>query len=383
MRRPTLKSVAEHAGVSVSTASLVFSGKGPVAQATRSRVLLAATDLGYHGPDPLASSLRRGRAGVVAVIVEGRLLHAFHDPYAVSMLDGLATVLDDIPTGMLLISQCLGHGDQAVERLAGTAIDACVFLGCGTVDNPLTEHLRIRAIPMVALGPPYGRDIVRIDIDNRAAMGELAAYLHGLGHRRVAHVTLPLPRRTTAAATLTMQTLADLVDNPYPDNSGRIEGVADVFGAQTPAVAAPSADVEGGMAAAAVLLDGPRDSAIEATGPHPSIREAPARRPRELRGHDEGRPTAILAQSDLLAVGVMRAAQERGLRVPEDLSVSGFDGIVLDWWDGTLTTVVQPGSGKGAAAGQAIRELLDGGSPASRVLPTQLRIGTSSGPARG
>ena len=72
--RATLRDVADRAGVSTSTASLVFSGKGPVAPETAERVRAAAVQLGYAGPNPLASSLRHGRAGVVGVIVEGRLL---------------------------------------------------------------------------------------------------------------------------------------------------------------------------------------------------------------------------------------------------------------------------------------------------------------------
>ncbi len=347
-RRPTLKSVAQHAGVSVSTASLVFSGKGPVSDATRRRVREAADELGYCGPDPLASSLRRGRAGIVAVIVEGRLLHAFHDPYAVNVLDGLAGVLDDIPTGMLLVSHPHEHPEQAIERIAGLAIDACVFLGCGATVNPLASHLRSRGIPLVALGSSIDSEVVRIEIDNRGAMRILAQHLRELGHRRVAHVTLPVPGRAS-----TMHTIADLADNPYLDNRERCRAVADVFGADVPAVVAPSADVEGGMIAAATLLD-------------------------EM----QPRPTAILAQSDLLAVGVIRAAQERGLQVPRDLSVTGFDGIALDWWDGVLTTIVQPSVRKGATAGRVVRELLDGGHPASQLLAASLRIGTSSGPAQ-
>ena len=93
------------------------------------------------------------------------------------------------------------------------------------------------------------------------------------------------------------------------------------------------------------------------------------------------RPTAIAAQSDLLAVGVVRAAENLGLRVPQAVSVTGFDGIPIDWWPGTLTTVVQPSTGKGEAAGRAVRALLDGGRPGDVTLPTRLRIGTTSGPA--
>ena len=405
-RRPTLKSVAALAGVSLSTASLVFSGKGPVAEATRERVLTAAQKLHYLGPDPLASSLRRGRAGVVAVIVEGRLLHAFHDPYAVSILDGLSAVLDDIPTGMLLLSQSPQEPEHAIERLAGTALDATVFLGCGARSNPLTEHLRSRGIPMVAFGAPLDPDIVQVDIDGRAATRELARHLAGLGHTRVAHVALPTdaratpdpdpqapdrvapghvtperptserptsdrptsdhiapdsiapdrvtPRRIAPGRIAPGQVVAlrDLDRVPFPDVAHRIEGVADIFGAATPVVIASSSDVEGGHDAGLALLAGP-----------PALR-----------------PTAILAQSDLLAVGVVRAAGELGLRVPGDLSVTGFDGVALDWWEGTMTTAVQPGVDKGAAAGRMVRELLDGRRPDDVLLDTHLRIGTTTGP---
>ena len=93
--------------MSISTASLVFSGKGPVASSTAERVQAAATQLAYAGPDPLASSLRQGRAGTVAVIVEERLRDAFRDPFALAVLDGLAQELDAMGTSMLLVAD---HG---------------------------------------------------------------------------------------------------------------------------------------------------------------------------------------------------------------------------------------------------------------------------------
>ena len=129
--RPTLRAVAQAAGVSTSTASLAYSGKGPVAPETVARVRAAAEQLGYAGPDPLASSLRHGRSGVVGVVVEGRLLHAFRDPFAVSVLDGLSQVLDEIPAGMLLIAQPAGTPERAITQLSATALDAVVFSLCG------------------------------------------------------------------------------------------------------------------------------------------------------------------------------------------------------------------------------------------------------------
>ena len=190
--RPTLRDVADRAGVSVSTASLVFSGKGPVAEATGARVRRAAADLGFTGPNPLASSLRQGRAGAVGVLVEGRLRMAFRDPFAVAVLDGLAEVLESIPTGMLLVGQPTGEVDSVVQQLSGLALDAVVFSLCGPGGHPAVDHLAARGIPMFSTGVPNDRRITQVRIDERGAAARIAAYVRDLGHRRVAHVAMPL-----------------------------------------------------------------------------------------------------------------------------------------------------------------------------------------------
>jgi DNA-binding LacI/PurR family transcriptional regulator len=156
-RRPTLRDVARRAGVSTSTASLVFSGKGPVAEATAQRVRDAASALSYAGPDPLASSLRQGRVGTVAVVVEGPLRYAFHDPFALAILDGLAEELDVAGRSMLLIAQPLDDPDRAVAQLATQAVDAAVFPLCGHRDNPVVDHLLARGVPLIGSGAPVPR----------------------------------------------------------------------------------------------------------------------------------------------------------------------------------------------------------------------------------
>ena len=153
-RRATLRDVADRAGVSTSTASLVFSGRGPVAVATADRVRAAARDLGYSGPDPLASSLRRGRVGTVAVVVEGPLGMAFRDPFALAVLDGLSAELDDLGRSMLLVAQSPTDPGRAVEQLARQPVEAAVFPLCGMSENPLVEHLAARGVPMVGSGAP-------------------------------------------------------------------------------------------------------------------------------------------------------------------------------------------------------------------------------------
>src|SRR5690606_15191475 len=108
--RPTLAQVAELAGVSRSTASIAFSGSGPVSDATREKVHAAARSLGYGGPDPMARSLRRGRSGIVGVVIEESLSDAFRDPVNAAMLDGLADETGEMGSGLLLLTDVVDEG---------------------------------------------------------------------------------------------------------------------------------------------------------------------------------------------------------------------------------------------------------------------------------
>ena len=349
--RATLREVADRARVSTSTASLVFSGKGPVAEETAERVRRAATDLGYTGPNPLASSLRHGRAGVVGVVVEGRLLHAFRDPFAVSVLDGLAQELDAIPAGMLLIAQPMDDPGRILPQLGGYALDAVVFSLCGPMHNPVVEHLAARGIPMVGNGSPDDPRVAQIRLDERGASASAARHLHDLGHRRAGHIAMQLQGDSSTASI----TRADVERAGYADARDRALGFMDVFGEDSPMVETAIPDVEQGRLAGRMLLDVPA----------------------------ERRPTAVVAQSDLLALGAIRAAEDLGLRVPDDVSVTGFDGVELPWFAGTLTTVLQHGEEKGRRLGVMVRALLAGETISDLQMPTELRLGTTTAPPSG
>ncbi|MFW5469787.1 LacI family DNA-binding transcriptional regulator [Knoellia sp. CPCC 206435] len=345
-RKVTLRDVASRAGVSISTASLVFSGRGPVAAATADRVRDAASDLGYAGPDPLASSLRQGRAGAVAVIVEERLRDAFRDPFALAVLDGLAQELDAMGTSMLLVAD---HGEASGNPVAGHAIDAAVFALCGRSASPLVDHLLARGVPIIGSGAPIHPAVSQVVVDEHGASAEATRHLLDLGHRRLAHVTMPL-----GSARPTSPVRPDELERAvYPDARERACGFVDTAPPGSLLVEAERPDVAQGEAAGRLLLDVPVAQ----------------------------RPTGIVAQSDLLAAGVVRAAESLGLRVPQDVSVTGFDAVDLPWLDRTLTTIVQPGEAKGRLLGELTRRRLAGEPPASEPFAVSLRVGdTTSGP---
>jgi DNA-binding LacI/PurR family transcriptional regulator len=347
--RPTLAAVAAHAGVSPSTASLAFSGSPRVAPATRERVLTSAAVLGYAGPDPLAASLRRGRSGVIGTFVGERLLYAFRDPVAVQLLDGITEVLGPHGVGLLLLAGDTGR--PSADQIARIPLDAAIFATCGLEDDPALDHLRNRGVPLVVVEGPVVDGVVLVDIDDRRGTRDLAQHLHDLGHRRVEVVAMPLRLDGTRGPI----DAARRGRAHYRDVRHRLQGVEDVFG-PVPAFETPSNAVDEGVAAGRALLD------------------VPAHR----------RPTAVIAQSDVLAAGVLQAAARLGLRVPEDVSVAGFDGADLHWLGATrLTTVVQPTDEKGRTAAQAAMDLVAGNRPPDVTLPVALRIGTTSGPPPG
>ncbi len=351
-KRTTLAQVAALAGVSVSTASLAFSGAGPVSEATRQRVLIAAERLHYAGPDPRGRSLRQGRSGIIGVVMEERVLAAFRDPIRIAMLDGIAQATTADGRGLLLLTDV----GESATTLETASMDGVVLLSCSTHVARSIDVLRRRGTPTVALGGPEFPGVLTITLDDERASTVIARHLADLGHRDVAIVALPLdgvvdqtsseshaqrgPLDAERERAATVQVTLD-----------RLRGVRSVFPDSQGVVSAGSF-VDEGMIAGHALLDDP-----------------------------DHRPTAIIAQSDLLAAGVIKAAGELGLEVPRDVSVVGYDGIALDRIiPHDLTTMSQPAAEQGRAAGQAVLDLLDGGHPDPVRFASTFHRGATTGP---
>jgi DNA-binding LacI/PurR family transcriptional regulator len=320
--RVTLVDVAAAAGVSLSTASLAFGEGKPIATATRDRVLAAAEELGYHGPDPRGRSLRSGRTSVIGVMIDDSVGRAFRDPVIIGILDGVSEAVAGTSISVLLIPD-----SAPVTQLRSTAVDAVVAAGCSGHLPVLREVMATREVPVVSAGNQVD-GLGCVGVENVAASYELARHLADLGHREVAVIVLPAGTVETARST----------------------GTAQVFPHARRAHAAGSTIDEGRRTAAELLAAEPR-------------------------------PTAIIAQSDLLAVGAIAAAAARGLRVPEDLSVVGFDGIRVDGFtERTLTTIAQPITEMGRLAARAALEAVDGAPVPCRELPVTLVLGDTTAP---
>ena len=340
----TLAAVARRAGVATSTASLVFSGRGPVAAETAERVLRAASELGYAGPDPRAAQLRTGRTGVVGVSYDGTLAGAFADPYQVALLGGFSSELDGTGYGLLLLPERPG---ERASTLAAHSMDAVLFALCGPARRGDLDALAARGLPLLGTGAPDDPRVVQLTIPDRAATAELVAHLRALGHTRIGHLMLPLGPDSPGGRV----GAPEASEAYHLDTRERALGFLDAGGSSDLIAAASALTVTDGASAAAALLDAPDP------------------------------PTALVCQSDLLALAAIRVAGERGLGVPDDLSVAGFDGIDTPWFAGLLTTADQRPAAKGRELGRLMRRLLAGEPVASRAFGVRLRPGTTTAAA--
>ena len=347
-RKPTLRHVAEAAGVSLGTASNAFNRPDLISEGLRDRVLQAAARLGYGGPDPAARRLRTGRTGALGLIFTDRLPYAFDDEAAVLFLRGVANALENSGAGLLLIptSPTREEGSRVVR---GAAVDGFIVFSTPTGD-PRLEAALARGLPTITVDEPLEVPTPFIGIDDRGGAEAAARHLVELGHERVAIVSFP-------EYALDDPTLP--FDVPGERRAGYQAGLGEAW---NPALilTAYSNRPDNGQRLLAEL--------------------------REM----EPRPTAVLAMSDALAAGIARAAVDAGVRVPGDLSVVGFDGIPLGaMTDPPLTTVVQPNEHKGELAAQALLDMLeperreDHTDARRTILPVELLVRGTTAPPGG
>ncbi len=182
-RRPTLQDVARRAGVSRSSASYVYTQPGRVSTELRARVLAAAAELRYAGPDPLAASLRRGRAGALGVLFTEALSFAFADPGAVLFLQGVATAGERADVALTLLPVPPSF-DPTLAAIRNSVVDGVIVYSLPD-EHPALQVIAERRLPTVLVDMPPAPGSATLVIDDEGGAHAVAAHVLARGRRHV------------------------------------------------------------------------------------------------------------------------------------------------------------------------------------------------------
>jgi len=340
----TLEDVARAAGVSRSTVSYVFNNPARVGREMRLRVEEAARRLGFAGPDPKGRLLRAGKVNAIGVIPPGAYsMASMFTGYFPRFMAGVAEVCDERGASLTLVS---GLDDDKTWGIRNALVDG--FIVSPPHDAELIEALALRKLPFVVIDIDGDAEVSSVNIDARSGCRAVARHLLDLGHRRFAILSF---LRDLGPALI------------HPPRRGRGPGVAGMpldqhkFLGYAEALAGAGIDID----AIAVVQAHPWDAAAAAM----LLDAAPD-------------ATAIIAMADLQAIEVIGEARRRGLSVPGELSVVGFNNIP-EAAPANLTTVDSGGAEKGR---RAARIVFAGGPVRHETLPTTLVVrGTTAPPA--
>ncbi|MFG2821562.1 LacI family DNA-binding transcriptional regulator [Kitasatospora sp. NPDC048365] len=333
-QRVTIGEIAAEAGVSSATVSKVLNGRSDVSAATRARVQELMDLHHYQRRRP------RRRGGVVDLV-----MNELDSLWSIEIIRGAQEALAEIGVGMVLSAV---HGTSAgtgewLEQIAGRRSDGAIL-----VVSDLTPRQRARLaalkVPFVLVDPIGTVDagVPTIGATNWAGAISAVEHLVALGHRRIAHLAGPRQLLCSRARADGYRAAMERADLPVHDGWLRFGEFND----------------RSGRAELAALLD-------------------------ETAARGDAPPTAVFAASDLQAFGAYTALRERGLRIPEDISIVGFDDVAVACWsDPPLTTVRQPLQEMAAMAARTLVRLIDGEQvDLPRVeLATRLLLRSSTAP---
>jgi DNA-binding LacI/PurR family transcriptional regulator len=330
MKRVTINDVAKRAEVSPTSVSFAFNKPEVLSERTVERILSAAQELGY-APSPVARAMSNRKLDVIGVLAPKLVSAIFGDPYYCEFLRGVGMACDKHNLDLLILSSMNGSIEDALSR---AIVDGFVINAFNDSQAEIA-FLRKRGVPHVIVDGS-SEHAPTINIADESGSHQAAAHLLAKGHTDI---------------------LTFAFDTDLKDDGDGFVGIS-----ETRLAGHRRAYAEAGVAwmpEAAVACDNSPDGGERAF----------------LAALDEGRrPTAALAFSDAIARGIVAGAQKRGLRVPDDLEVIGFDDLALaSVIRPTLSTVHQPILEKGARAVEAVIAAMKGNPAVEHVvLPTRL-----------
>lgn len=349
-RTAKLADVAKAAGVSQGTVSNVFNRPEIVREEVREHVREVANRLGYRGPDPKGRLLRAGKVNAIGVATTESLGYFFTDPFARELMTGITEAAQEHGAGVSLVSAA--SEEQLAWNVRNAVVDGLILF-CLDGDAYLVGLARERQLPFAALSLGFAdQTIPAVGIDNVAAGRTAAEHLCELGHRRFAILAMQLNEGASGR-----RSIEDVMATVYTATRDRVAGYMEALAAAgIDTATVPIFETQSDRATVYAALE-------------------------EIFAVPEP-PTAILAESDKIALIALEWLAFRGIDVPGEVSVIGFDGVPQSATSTPpLTTMAQAIAEIGRRAVKLIIE--HDGEPRREAVDVKLVVRGSTAPPRG
>lgn len=335
MAKVTISQIAKEAGVSKTAVSFAFNDPSQLAATTVRHIRETAERLGYT-PDPIARSMTTRRTNALGLLLPQDIATALANPFYTQFIRGIGRVCGQFGQTLMLVPPLWGSMMKAIPH---ATVDGFVVVGL-EVDRGEIQLMRQRDVPFVMVDSEAPADVRSVNVDDRSGARMAMQHVLAKGHREIAIVAIESGK-------------AGHVDEYTGTLAARLEGYR-------------TALAERGLA-----LDTPGVQLIEA----PTSWEGGQAVFQQL-WQCPARPTAIVAMSDIIAIGVLEAATEHGLKLPRDLAVVGFDDLPdARLTRPALTTVRQPVEQKGVLAAEVlVAALRKADEVHHHVLPCELIV---------
>jgi len=332
MSRVTIRDIAQATGYSKTTVSFAFNKPTRISKAARSKILSSAADLGYV-PDPVARSLSRRRLDTIGILLPHSIPFALQNPYMVRLIRGLGEVCDDHGLSLTMLPPSRGDIFRSVRS---AAVDGLVTIGLHPEDEIVTL-IQQRRMPFVTIDGSAGDDVPSIMVDDRGGARLVMEHVLAAGHRDIAIIMLE-------------ETRGEDLEEYSGIGRIRLQGYQDA------------------LRAAGIPIGDSRVEVIDA----PCSMDG-GERVAELITQGKQRATAVVCMSDVIALGLYRGLKRKGVAIPREISIIGFDDISeCELVDPPLTTVHQPAEGKGQKAGELLIARINSRPVADVLFPCRL-----------
>jgi DNA-binding LacI/PurR family transcriptional regulator len=335
MAKVTITQIAKEAGVSKTAVSFAFNDPSQLAPNTVRHIREIAERMGYT-PDPIARSMTTRRTNALGLLLPQDIATALANPFYTQFIRGIGHVCGQVGLTLMLVPPLWG---SVLKAIPDATVDGFVVVGL-EVDRGEIQLMRRRDVPFVMVDSEAPEDVPSVNVDDRSGAQAVMRHVLSKGHRQIALVCI---------------------------ESGKAGHVEEYTGT----LAARLSGYRAALAEYGLSLDDPGIQLVEA----PTSWEGGQAAFEQIWAAKQ-RPTAIVAMSDIIAIGVMDAAKSHRLHLPRDLSVAGFDDLPdARHMRPGLTTVRQPVEEKGRLAAEVLVAALQKEDGVNHhILPTELVV---------